>query len=81
MALISSEALEEEVRRNPSMERRHEAETFLYLALATVEIDDEVAHRAQSLVGLGYGPFDALHIAAAESAGVDPVSWSKEHGL
>ena len=64
---------------------REEAESihrvFLYLALATVEIDDEVAHRAQSLVGLGYGPFDALHIAAAESAGVDPVSWSKEQGL
>ena len=71
MDLISSEALEDEARRNPSMERRLEAETFLSLAVTTVEIDDTVARRAQRLAGLGYGPFDALHIAAAESASVD----------
>jgi predicted nucleic acid-binding protein len=69
--LISSEALEDEIRRNPSMERRAEAQTLLSLAGTRIDIDDAIALRAQNLMGLGYGPFDALHIAAAESAGAD----------
>lgn len=69
--LLSSEALEDEVRRNPSQERRREAQTTLTLAVTSIEIDEVIALRAQGLVGLGYGPFDALHLAAAESAGAD----------
>ena len=59
------------MRGNPSMERRVEAQTWLSLAATRVEIDAPVAVRAQGLVGLGYGPFDALHISAAESARAD----------
>ncbi|MBL8176747.1 MAG: PIN domain-containing protein [Bryobacterales bacterium] len=69
--LLSSEALEDEVRRNPSQERRREAQTTLPLAVTSIETDEVIALRAQGLVGLGYGPFDALHLAAAESAGAD----------
>jgi predicted nucleic acid-binding protein len=69
--LVSSEALEDEVRRNSSMERRVEAQTILSLAAARIEIDGPIVVRAQDLVGLGYGPFDALHIAAAEFMGAD----------
>jgi len=69
--LLTSEALEDEVRRNLSLERRVEAQTTLSLAATSIEIDEAIAFRAQSLVGLGYGPFDALHLAAAESAGAD----------
>jgi predicted nucleic acid-binding protein len=69
--LVSSEALEDEVRGNPSQERRTEAQTTLTLAVTSIEIDDVIALRARSLVGLGYGPFDALHLAAAESAGAE----------
>jgi hypothetical protein len=71
--LISSEALEDEVRRNSSMERRVEAQTLLSLATTKVEIDDATALRAQELVGLGYGIFDALHVAASESASVEAL--------
>lgn len=71
--LLSSEALDDEVRRNPSIERRVEAQTTLSSAVTRIEIDEAIALRAQSLVGLGYGPFDALHLAAAESAGADVV--------
>jgi predicted nucleic acid-binding protein len=71
---LSSEALEDKVRRNPSFERRTEAQTTLSLAVATVEIE-RVVVRAQNLVALGYGPFDALLdallLAAAEAAGAD----------
>lgn len=69
--LLSSEALDDEVRRNPAMDRRVEAQTTLSLAVTSIKIDEDIALRAQSLVGLGYGPFDALHLAAAESAGAD----------
>lgn len=71
--LVSSEALVDEMRRNPSWERRLEAETFLGLASNIVEIDDVVARRARALLALGYGPYDALHLAAAESALVDAL--------
>ena len=66
--LVSGEVLEDEVRRNPSMDRRAEAQTILSLAASRIEINEEMATRAQELVDLGYGAFDALHVAAAESA-------------
>lgn len=69
--LLSSEALDDEVRRNPLIDRRVEAQTTLSLAATNTKIDEAIALRAQSLIGLGYGPFDALHLAAAESAGAD----------
>ena len=69
--LLSSEALDDEVRRNPSMDRRVEAQTTLSLAVTSIKIDEDIALRAHSLVGLGYGPFDALHLAVAESAAAD----------
>ena len=71
LQLLSSEALDDEVRRNPSLERRREAQITLSLAVTNLQIDEAIAFRAQSLVGLGYGPFDALHIAAA---GVDVLA-------
>ena len=69
--LISSEALEDEVRRAPTPERRLEAEALLSLASTTAEIDDATAQRARDLAAFGYGLFDALHLAAAESAGAE----------
>lgn len=53
------------------MERRVEAQTILSLAVTRIEIDEAAALRAGNLVGLGYGPLDALHLAAAESTGAD----------
>ena len=69
--LLSSEALEEEVRRNPSIERRVEAQATVSLAVTRIDIDEAIVLRARNLAGLGYGPFDALHLAAAESGGAD----------
>ena len=48
--LISSEALEEEVRRNPSLDRRLEAQAILDFAITSVKIDEDVIRRAQVLV-------------------------------
>jgi predicted nucleic acid-binding protein len=41
------------------------------LALTTVDVDAGITQRANQLAALGYGPYDALHVAAAESAKVD----------
>jgi predicted nucleic acid-binding protein len=65
------EALAEEIRRNPSAERRIESETLLAMASKAAEIDDRIADRANELQSFGYGAFDALHLAAAEAARVD----------
>ena len=54
--IASSEALEDEVRRNPHTERRAEGETILSLAMTRVEIDDGIVRRAWGLARLGYGP-------------------------
>src|SRR4051794_25827795 len=54
--LLSSEALEDEVRRNPSMERRVEAQTTLSLAVTSIEMDEAIALRAQNLVGRATAP-------------------------
>lgn len=69
--LVSSEALEDEIRRNPFMERRVEAQTILSIAKSVVEIDQWIVARTREFITLGYGPFDAFHLAAAESVGVD----------
>ena len=78
--LISSEALEDEVRRNPSMERRAEAEVFLSLASLRVEVNDAIVDRAGILSRLGCGPYDALHPASAEAASAD-VLLTTDDGL
>jgi predicted nucleic acid-binding protein len=71
--LISSEALVEEARRTGSVERRAEVETLLSLASEIVLIDEAIERRAHELYRDGYGLFDALHLAAAESIGVDAL--------
>ena len=57
--LISSEALADEVRRNPSIERRLEAETLLSWASVIVAISPLIMQRARELTASGYGVFDA----------------------
>lgn len=68
---MSSEVLDDEVRRNPSQEGQAEAESLLLLAETRIEVSVSITLRAKELVGLGYGPFDALHLAAAEAAEAD----------
>lgn len=68
VVIFASEALQDELRRNPNPDRRLEAEALLSLASTTVRITTNIAARARALVSAGYGPYDALHLAAAESA-------------
>jgi hypothetical protein len=68
---ISSEALTDEINRNPRLERRLENAALLNLANETIEVDQMTASRAKNLEAAGYGAFDALHLACGEVAQVD----------
>ncbi|HWB84105.1 MAG TPA: PIN domain-containing protein [Bryobacteraceae bacterium] len=68
---ISSDALVDEINRNPDVERRLENTALLALASESIEVDDVIASRAANLEIAGYGAYDALHLACAEAARVD----------
>ncbi len=68
---VSSEALADEIDRNPDGERRLENAALLALASENLEVDDSIAGRAGDLQTAGYGAYDALHLACAEAAQVD----------
>ena len=79
--LISSEPLEDEVRRNPNTELRLETASLLLLASTTIQSTSAVAQRAKQLAALGYGSFDALHLASAEAAKADLLMTTDDHFL
>jgi predicted nucleic acid-binding protein len=68
---IASEALVDEIDRNPDVERGLENTSLLTLASESLEVDAVIASRASDLQIAGYGVYDALHLACAEAARVD----------
>ncbi len=77
---IGSEVLDFEVVQNPDAERRRRVQVLLRSAAESVPLDDTVMQRGTELEGLGFGAFDALHLACAEGAGVD-VFLTTDDGL
>ena len=69
---LSSTALKAETNNNPDAERRYEVEVLLSLATNTIPLDSQIIQRAMELEAVGYGAFDALHLASAE-AGIAEV--------
>lgn len=68
---IASSILITELRRNPIAQRREDALAMLTYAAEVCAPNSVVADRARALNALGYGEFDALHLAIAESSEVD----------
>jgi predicted nucleic acid-binding protein len=71
IAWIVSPVLAEEIQGSPQIERRRENGALLAPATQTIEVSDLVLIRARQLEAAGYGGFDALHLACAESGRVD----------
>jgi len=69
--MLSSDVLNLENSRNPNDERRIHVQDTLALAARHVELNEETAARARELAAAGFGAYDALHLACAESAGAD----------
>lgn len=63
---VSSMVLELEISRNPDPERRRDATALLEFADEVVTPGPETTDRALELQRLGFGSFDALHLACAE---------------
>jgi len=71
LTLISSEILVLECNRAPDADRRRKVEALLSVATSKVVAGAVERNRGRDLQALGFGAFDALHIACAESARAD----------
>ncbi len=77
---VSSAVLGLEVGRDPIADRRRCAEALLAFAGETVIPAAAEAERARDLQQHGFGAFDALHLACAESGGTE-VLLTTDDGL
>ena len=68
---VSSITLEIEISRNPDVSRRRDVAALLVFADEVVVPRPRTAQRATFLEGLGFGAFDALHLASAEQGRAD----------
>lgn len=69
--LITSEAIKVELEKMCNLEKRKKILKLLELAIAKVEIDENIDLRSRQLEELGFGLFDSFHLACAEAASVD----------
>ncbi|MCX6026851.1 MAG: PIN domain-containing protein [Chloroflexi bacterium] len=68
---VSSAVLAVEISRNPDPDRRHDVTALLLFADEVIVPQSAEADRAASLHRLGFGAFDALHLACAERGAAD----------
>jgi len=68
---VTSEVLEAEILSNPYSGARPEVLGLFASSAERVILTEEAFQRAIALEMLGYGAFDALHLASAEEAHVD----------
>ena len=79
--LVSSEALQFEISRNPNMTRQEYALEVISKAQTFVMLTEAVEKRARQFDQLGLGPLDALHLASAEEASADYLCTSDDRFL
>ena len=77
---VSCTALEIEISRNPDADRRHDVAALLALSNEVMVPRPRSAERAAYLQKLGFGVFDALHLASAEHGRAD-VFLTTDDGL
>ena len=68
---VSSEAVDYEVGQTPNVERRYKAESLMRYTGRTVLIKKSLVKRASELQVIGFGAYDALHLACAEHSNAD----------
>jgi len=69
--LVSSDALDYEIRRNPHPLRREYALAVIKQAKEHIPLSAAIEQRAEQLTTQGFQPLDALHIAFAEAGQAD----------
>jgi predicted nucleic acid-binding protein len=71
MEILGSEIIDDELSQMPDNERREKVELLLALASSQVALTSAIEKRAVELQKQNISPFDALHLASAESAQAD----------
>ena len=61
--MLSSDAIDAEISFTLDEERRKKVTALAVLALNNVAVDDKIKSRAQEILGMGFKPFDSLHLA------------------
>lgn len=69
--LVWSDVLDLEVSKTWDLARRSELQRLQRYSTVHMHLDGAVQRRANELQAAGYGAYDALHVACAESAEVD----------
>jgi 2C-methyl-D-erythritol 2,4-cyclodiphosphate synthase len=65
--LINSEAIAVELEKMRNLEKKEQILKLLELATMLQSIDETIDLRAQQLENMGFGLFDAFHLACAEA--------------
>jgi predicted nucleic acid-binding protein len=68
---ISSDVVNYEIQQMPDPERRQRTTVLSRSASSVVSVDREVQDRGSKIAQMGFGSYDALHLAAAEQAHAD----------
>ena len=69
--LVGSTALRSEIERTANLERRQRVLDSLEIAVQQILVTEAMVRRAAELQPFGFGTFDTLHVACAETAAVD----------
>ena len=64
--IFSSDVLLDEIERNPDLVKKEKVLTLYSSTSEHIDINDTIIMRARVLEGIGFKPYDALHIACAE---------------
>lgn len=69
--LVSSEAIEAELKRMANLDKLNRIRELLQVAKNRIILTEEIDKRSQEIEDLGFGLYDSFHIACAESAKID----------
>ncbi|MDJ0615404.1 MAG: PIN domain-containing protein [Calothrix sp. MO_192.B10] len=69
--LVSSEAIEAELKRMVNLEKLDRIRELLQVAENKIILTEEIDQRSQEIEKLGFGLYDSFHIACAESYKID----------
>jgi predicted nucleic acid-binding protein len=79
--IVTSSVVAAEIARDYDEVRRARLLAEIQCAAERVDLTTLDEGRARELAALGFGPFDALHLACAEAAGVDLLLTTDERFL
>lgn len=68
---ISSEVVEYEIGRTPELDRRQKVESLIRYAGHRLILDAAILKRGKEIGEIGFGAYDALHLACAEHGNAD----------